>query len=154
MEKQVTLDLEDLVGNLLSTLKKCGFNPTQLSYSLIDEYGRILIHNLNEKNIYCYLRLGRDYTYQFFDDNVDLYEESPDGTAIMIMEELSVNDLARKYQGYLALETLLAMLDDNVTIETLKAYKKDLENSHKRNMTSINAKILELTNKEFNDPGL
>ena len=144
MEKIVKFDLEDLVGNLLCTLKRCGFNPTELSYSLIDEYGHILVTELNKNNISCYLRLGRNYTYQFLDDNVNLYEESTDGTSIMIMEELSVNDLARKYQGYIALDTLLTILDDNVTIMTLDAYKKDLQAKHKKTMSSINAKLLEL----------
>ncbi len=123
MEKTVYFEIEDLVGNLLFTLQREGYNVDKLPYSMIEEYKNILASHFLENGIYPYFALSRNLTQIFLLNNEDKYY-AVDEHNIGLVRKFTLDELASMYQGYLSLETILVILSDEVIKETCEAYDK------------------------------
>ena len=132
MQNTIYMEMDDLVGNLLITLLKEGYDVDKIPYSLIDEYTNILSNHFQENNIYPYFGLSRDLTYVFLLRNTDKYYEAEDHR-IGLVRRFTVDELINMYQGYLSLEVLLVILDEDVVHETCEAYERYLGNNMDQN---------------------
>ena len=117
------IELEDLIGNLLITLKSNGFDVTELSYDLIAKYENILAKELTNRGCkYCF-KLSRDLTHEFLLKNSQYYEQSQDEKSIILVHDLDVEFLISKYRGYLSLNVLKTIISKEVVDKTLNVYK-------------------------------
>lgn len=121
----INIYIDDLVGNLLITLKSNGFNAKKLSYELIENYGVTLRDKLLEKDINPSLILSRDGTDKFLFLNENLYSESDDKMSIIVIKNLSLDELILKYRGILSPELLYAMINKDVIAKTIAAYTEE-----------------------------
>ena len=123
MKAQFNIFIEDLVGNLFYTLKSNNIDVNEISYNLIEKYKCILADNFIKNNIHYRFNLSRDDTYQFLINNSKYYEESEDEKNIVLVHDYDASFFANRYQGYLSLEVLKTILDNEVIDKTIKAYK-------------------------------
>ena len=125
----VRLYIEDLVGNLYYSLKKRNINDTQISYTLINSYEQILAEELNKLNIKYYFDLSRDKTNDFLYYNNDLYKDIKDergfSVGIELIKDLPLEYFIYNYQGYLTLDLLRIIIDDNTLDRVASAYNEE-----------------------------
>ena len=124
------LSMEDIVGNLFYTLKKGNVDVMEVSYKLIDKYAKIILEELNKVNINCWIDLSRDITNDFLEYNSDLYLDVKDdrnfSTGIALVSDLPINYFIEHYQGYLSLEILKVIIDDDVIKKVIDAYNEEI----------------------------
>lgn len=109
---QFQIGIEDLAANaLIALINKidCRF----VSYKDIEAYGNEVVSLLNEKNEKAVLVLSRENTTMFYHDYSDFFEEKEfEGeVGIYLLEGKSVDDLLKKFCGYVALDVILALND-------------------------------------------
>lgn len=113
------IGIEDLAANaLIELLKKS--TRRFLTYSEIENYGAEVVQILKENGEKAVLILSRDNTDALFRNYSDFFEEKEeDGKpGIQLKEEKNVEDLIQHFRGYLALDVLLAFMNQR-SIQTL-----------------------------------
>lgn len=111
--------IEDLTANaMIETMKRS--EKRFLTYEEIEEYGAKVIQYLNEKGEKAVLILSRENTNIFLRNYSEYFiEEEIDGSkGIRVRDEKGIDDLIEQFRGYLALDILLAFIDQN-TIQIL-----------------------------------
>lgn len=106
------IGIEDLAANALIEVLAKG-NRRFLTYREIEAYGNKVVEILNENEEKAVLILSRNNTHAMFSDYSDFFkEQEQDGErGIFLKEEKSVEDLITAFRGYLALDVLLAFVD-------------------------------------------
>lgn len=107
------IGIEDLAANALIELlqkkkKSC------ITYDELEQYGAQAVRLLSEQGEKAVLLLSRDNTSALFRDYSDFFEEDEleDGLGIKLKEGKGVEDLIIQFRGYLALDVLMALVDE------------------------------------------
>lgn len=108
------IGIEDLAANaLIESMRRLekGF----LTYEEIESYGSKVIEFLNEKNEKAILILSRESTNALFRNYSDYFEEKMvDGEmGINLKENVSLDELIMRFRGYLALDVLMAFVNES-----------------------------------------
>lgn len=108
------IGIEDLAANaLIESMRKA--NKRRLSYKDIENYGSRVIELLNSREEKAVLILSRNRTNALFKDYSDLFEEVDieKQKGIMLKEGVEINDLIERFRGYLALDVLMAFVNEH-----------------------------------------
>lgn len=106
------IGIEDLAANaLIEIMKKC--DRKSISYNELEQYGARVVQLLSEKGEKAVLVLSRDNTHALFRDYSEFFEEIEleAGLGIQLKENKTKEDLIIQFRGYLALDVLLALVD-------------------------------------------
>lgn len=106
------IGIEDLAANaLIEIMKKC--DRKSISYNELEQYGARVVQLLSQKGEKAVLVLSRDNTNALFRDYSEFFEEIEleDGLGIQLKEDKTKEDLIIQFRGYLALDVLLALVD-------------------------------------------
>lgn len=113
------IGIEDLAANaLIELLRKNQRN--YLTYDELEDYGTRVVRLLSEQGEKAILLLSRDNTNALFRDYSDFFEEdSFDGKrGIRLKEGKGREDLIIQFRGYLAVDVLMALVDER-SVEAL-----------------------------------
>lgn len=108
------IGIEDLAANaLIESMRRAEKNF--LTYNEIENYGSKVVKFLNEKGEKAVLILSRESTNALFRNYSDFFEEKEVGgeLGIELKQEISLLDLINQFRGYLALDVLMAFVNDN-----------------------------------------
>lgn len=108
------IGIEDLAANALIELLKKDSRKRFVTYSEIEKYADVVVKILKDKGEKAVLILSRDSTDALFRNYSDFFMESRDehGTeGIQLREGKNVSDLIQQFRGYLALDVLLAFVN-------------------------------------------
>ena len=106
------IGIEDLAANaLIEIMKKT--DRRFLTYSEIESYGAEVVQILKENGEKDVLILSRDNTDALFKNYSEFFEErEKDGKkGILLRKEKNIEDLIQHFRGYLALDVLLAFMN-------------------------------------------
>lgn len=115
------IGIEDLAANaMIEVLKKS--KRRFLTYEEIENYGARVLQILNENDEKAVLILSRDCTNEFYRNYSDFFEETEINKhrGISLKENKEVEDLIKVFRGYLALDVLLAFVNEK-SVEVLGA---------------------------------
>lgn len=106
------IGIEDLAANALIEAMKKG-NKRFLTYGEIEKYGAEVVQILKENGEKAVLILSRDNTEALFRNYSDFFEEyEQEGKkGIALREGKKIEDLICHFRGYLALDVLLAFMN-------------------------------------------
>ena len=115
----IYIGIEDLAANALIELVEKS-EKREVLFKQLDEYGAKVIKYLNDKQEQAVLVLSKERTNEFLHDYSDYFELFSSGMdeGIRLKEEISVNQLWKKFRGYLSVDVMLAFMD-KVTISAL-----------------------------------
>lgn len=108
------IGIEDLAANaLIESMRKA--KKTFLTYKEIENYGSKVVELLNEKGEKAVLILSRESTSAFFRNYSDFFQEKSvnGGMGIELKEEVTIENLIVQFRGYLALDVLMAFVNEN-----------------------------------------
>ena len=141
MNSRVTINFEELFNNLLITLRENGINVNKISYNLIDRYGVLILHNLNNKGIDVKFNLDNSYIDSFFDKYKELYKESDTDASILVLKKISLDELILQYQACLPSIVLESMYDKDVYNEIADIYFIECNEIQKTNSDGFKTKM-------------
>ena len=106
------IKIEDLAPNALIKAVQMGKNF--LTFREVEEYGARVVANLNKKSEGAVLLLSRDRTEEFWEEYAAFFQKKcVDGEqGIEVKEGITVEDLIERFRGYLALDVLMAFVDE------------------------------------------
>lgn len=129
------LCIEDLVGNLFYSLKKRNIDTNQVSYKLVDAYENIIAYELDKLNLKCVFDISRDKTNCFLYYNKDIYVDVKDDNdfsiGIALVNDLPIDYFIYNYQGYLTLDLLNIIINDNTIDQVIDAYNDEMKDKSK-----------------------
>lgn len=108
------IGIEDLASNaLIEAMRRA--EKTFLTYKKIENYGSRVVEFLNEKGEKAVLILSRESTNALFRNYSDFFEEDDiDGEkGIKLKENITLDKLITQFRGYLALDVLMAFVNEN-----------------------------------------
>lgn len=106
------IGIEDLAANaLIFSLEK---GKSFLTYDEIENYGTKVVQILNEKGEKAVLILSRESTKALFRNYSEYFEEQEinNTMGIALKEDKQVKDLIVQFRGYLALDVLMAFVNE------------------------------------------
>ncbi len=106
------IGIEDLAANaMIEMLKKGG--QRFLTYSEIEMYGTEVVQILKENGEKAVLILSRENTDALFRNYSEFFEEGEQNgkKGIRLKADKKVEDLIQQFRGYLALDVLLAFMN-------------------------------------------
>ena len=106
------IGIEDLAANaLIEVMKKA--DKRFLTYNEIESYGAEVVQILKESGEKAVLILSRDNTEALYRNYSDFFEESEQNgkKGILLKTEKQIGDLIQHFRGYLALDVLLAFMN-------------------------------------------
>ena len=104
------IGIVDLAANALIEALEKG-DKRFLTYSEIENYGSKVVQILNEKGEKAVLILSRENTNALFRNYSEYFEER-DGKGIALKDDKDVDDLIEQFRGYLALDVLMAFVNE------------------------------------------
>jgi len=106
------IGVEDLVANAMVEMPKKDGQPF-LTYDEIEIYGAGVVRVLKEKGEEAALMLSRENTDIFFREYPEFFEEVEQNgeRGIKLKAGKGMDDLIQQFRGYLALDVLLAFMD-------------------------------------------
>ena len=108
------IGIEDLAANALIELLQKEENRSFITYKELERYGTQVASLLSERGEKAVLLLSREKTNAMFRDYSEFFEEdSYDGNeGIRLRAGKSRKDLIVQFRGYLALDVLMALVDE------------------------------------------
>lgn len=108
------IGIEDLAANALIELLQKEENRSFITYKELERYGTQVVSLLSERGEKAVLLLSRENTNAMFRDYSEFFEEdSHDGQeGIRLRAGKSRKDLIVQFRGYLALDVLMALVDE------------------------------------------
>ena len=108
------IGIEDLAANALIELLQKEENRSFITYKELERYGTQVVRLLSERGEKAVLLLSRENTNAMFRDYSDFFEEvSLDGKlGIRLKEGKDRKALIIQFRGYLALDVLMALVDE------------------------------------------
>lgn len=106
------IGIEDLAANaMIEMLKKSG--KRFLTYNEMEAYGAEVVRILKESGEKAVLILSRENTDAFFWNYSEFFEEKEENgkKGILLKDDKEVKDLIQQFRGYLALDVLLAFVN-------------------------------------------
>lgn len=115
------IGIEDLAANAMIEILEKGGVPF-LTYEEIEKYGSEVIQILNEKGEKAVLILSRDSTNALFRNYSEYFEERVEQglKGISLRADKKLEDLIEQFRGYLALDVLMAFVNER-SIQALGA---------------------------------
>lgn len=113
------IGIEDLASNaLIESMRRA--EKTFLTYKEIENYGSKVVELLNEKGEKAVLILSRESTNALFRNYSDFFQEKNiDGElGIELKKEITLEDLINQFRGYLALDVLMAFVNE-ISVQAL-----------------------------------
>lgn len=111
------IEIDDLIGNaFIPYLEQTG--KRVLSLKKINMFGTKVINYLNKNGENACLKLSRDLTNCFFYEYSDLFklvENEKEDEVVLVNNDITPNDLIRKFSGYLSLPVILAFRNSENT---------------------------------------
>ncbi|MDE7200752.1 MAG: hypothetical protein K2O91_02360 [Lachnospiraceae bacterium] len=106
------IGIEDLAANAMIEMLKRG-SRRFLTYNEIEMYGAEVVQILKESGEKAVLILSRENTNALFRSYSEFFEESVQNgkKGIMLKADKEVGDLIQQFRGYLALDVLLAFMN-------------------------------------------
>lgn len=107
------IGIEDLAANaLIEILAKK--DERFVSYEELDDYGAEVVKLLYQKGEKAILILSRESTNAMFRNYSDFFKEvqNQDKIGIELKDEVSIDQLKEAFRGYLALDVLMAFIDE------------------------------------------
>jgi len=111
-----SIGIEDLVSNALIELwSKKGLRT--VSFSKINEYGSMVVKQLNDEQKQAVLLLSRDRTNEFIHTSQKYFsiKTENDDVTISVNEEISLCEIRKVFRSNLALDVLVAFADEKTT---------------------------------------
>lgn len=108
------IGIEDLAANaLIESMRRS--KKTFLTYKEIENYGSKVVEFLNEKGEKAVLILSRESTNALFRNYSDFFQEKEVNgeMGIQLTKEVTLENLINQFRGYLALDVLMAFVNDN-----------------------------------------
>lgn len=108
------IGIEDLAANaLIESMRRA--EKTFLTYKEIENYGSRVVEFLNEKGEKAVLVLSRESTNALFRNYSDFFQEKKINgeMGIELKDDVSLEDLINQFRGYLALDVLMAFVNEN-----------------------------------------
>lgn len=108
------IGIEDLAANaLIESMRRA--EKTFLTYEEIENYGSRVVQLLNEKGEKAVLVLSRESTNALFRNYSDFFQEKTVNgkMGIELKEEVTLDHLITQFRGYLALDVLMAFVNEN-----------------------------------------
>jgi hypothetical protein len=108
------IGIEDLAANaLIESLRRA--QKSFLTYKEIEDYGSKVVELLSEKDEKAVLILSRESTHALFRNYSDFFVEKKDNgeAGIELKEGITVENLINQFRGYLALDVLMAFVNDS-----------------------------------------
>lgn len=109
------IGIEDLAANALIELMKKNENRT-ITYQELESYGSAVVSLLNAQGEKAILVLSRDNTNAMFRNYSDFFREVEENgmpIGISLKNGVSLENLIDRFRGYLALDVLLAFINEN-----------------------------------------
>ena len=108
------IGIEDLAANALIELLQKEENRSFITYKELERHGTQVVRLLSERGEKAVLLLSRENTNAMFRDYSEFFEEdSYDGNeGIRLRAGKSRKDLIVQFRGYLALDVLMALVDE------------------------------------------
>ncbi|MCL2134139.1 MAG: hypothetical protein FWH37_01070 [Candidatus Bathyarchaeota archaeon] len=106
------IEIEDLAANALIGILKENKTPF-ITYKNLEEYGAEVISHLRINNKEAVLILSRERTNAMLRNHSDTFKQQEDdkgNLGISLKEGVKVQDLVKKFCGYLAWDVLLAFV--------------------------------------------
>lgn len=108
--------IKDLAANAMIEILKKNESKRYVTFEELDKYGMEVVKILNENNEGAILLMSRDETNALFRDYSDFFEPFVDETGmcqgIKLIEGKNFKDLIYKFRGYLALDVLMAFINE------------------------------------------
>ena len=106
------IGIEDLAANALIEVMRKG-HKRFLTYNEIESYGSEVVRILKENGEKAVLILSRDNTDALFRNYSEFFVESEQNgkRGILLKAEKKIEDLIQQFRGYLALDVLLAFMN-------------------------------------------
>ena len=110
----VRIGVEDLAANALIEMLKRSDSRRFVSYQDMEAYGLSVARLLESKGEKVVLIMSRDYTDEILWYYGDFFEEiTYEGKmGIALKSEKSIEDLRKKFRGYLGVQVLLAFVNE------------------------------------------
>ncbi len=108
------IGIEDLAANaLIESMRR--MNKNFLTYKEIENYGSRVIKLLSEKGEKAVLILSRESTTALFRNYSDFFQEKivNGEMGIELKKGVTLEKLITQFRGYLALDVLMAFVNDN-----------------------------------------
>lgn len=108
------IEIKDLAANaLIESMRR--MEKTFLTYKEIENYGSRVVEILKEKGEKAVLILSRESTNALFRNYSDFFQEkNVNGEmGIELKEEVTLENLINQFRGYLALNVLMAFVNEN-----------------------------------------
>ncbi len=108
------IGIEDLAANaLIESMRRA--EKTFLTYKEIENYGSRVVELLNEKGEKAVLILSRESTNALFRNYSDFFQEKnvKGEMGIELKKEVTLENLINQFRGYLALDVLMAFVNEN-----------------------------------------
>lgn len=119
------LYIDDLVYNLLYTLKSNGIDTNKVSYNLISEYVMVLRKKFYELDVHIQFLFSSKDTENFLELNNGLFIDV-DNKYIQVTRDLSLEELNERIDSELSYEVTYAILDEEVIETIIDAYENEL----------------------------
>lgn len=112
------IGIEDLVANAIIELVKAS-NRKEVLFSEINKYGATVVKILLEKDSKAVLILSKERTAAFLNDYSDFFELFTNGIeeGIRLKENITIEQLWKKFRGYLSIDVMMAFTDDRSIAE-------------------------------------
>lgn len=110
------IGIEDLAANaLIESMRRAEKNF--LTYREIENYGSKVVQILNEQGEKAVLILSRENTNELFRNYSDFFEEKEENEEkeekeVALKSGIELEDLIMQFRGYLALDVLMAFVND------------------------------------------
>lgn len=110
------IKMRDLAANAMIEILKKDERRRYVTFEELDKYGMEVVKILNKNNEGAVLVMSRDETNALFRDYSDFFEPFLDGVGICqgirLIEGKNFRDLIYGFRGYLALDVLMAFIDE------------------------------------------
>ena len=108
------IGIEDLAANALIELLQNEENRSFITYKELERYGTQVVRLLSERGEKAVLLLSRENTNAMFRDYSEFFEEDSyaGNEGIRLRTGKSRKDLIVQFRGYLALDVLMALVDE------------------------------------------
>lgn len=110
------IKMRDLAANAMIEILKKNESRRYVTFEELDKYGMEVVKILNKNNEGAVLVMSRDETSALFRDYSDFFEPFIDDLGncygIKLIEGKEYRDLIYRFRGYLALDVLMAFIDE------------------------------------------
>ena len=143
------LDIEDIVANAMIELNKID-GSRSVPIWVAEQYGNEVSRYLGNQGYYTKMRINRERTYRFEEQYGEFFTSYQQGKekGYVLNDGKDIEDLVRKFRGYLDLEVILAFINPQAT-ETLQTYSDSVKDFELVKEDFRSSEVLKLRDSEL-----